>query len=55
MQDLKTICLMKTVNQNSTARRNSFAQFSTVALNKQQQSQIKGGDDIIVIEDLIDA
>ena len=47
---------MKTVNQNSNARRNSFAQFSKVALNAMQQQQIMGGDgDVISIEDVIDA
>ncbi len=55
MQDLKTYAKMKNLVKTSSVQNTpSFASFSKAKLSKAQQKQVKGGDDVIIIEEVIE-
>lgn len=45
---------MKKVIKKSAPSISSYANFSTVALSKSQQKKLKGGDDSIIIVEVIE-
>lgn len=44
------LCIMKTSKDLFAQTNNGIANFSNVAISKEQQGKLKGGEDIVVIE-----
>lgn len=53
-QGLKIYCLMRKVSKTAAPKSNvNFDTFTANKLSKKQQQKLKGGDGIIVTEDLV--